>query len=70
MAELGFVGDGPNTYQVWLGGNPAQTAMAAEYKDRVKVRFPSRGQSFVLACLSNLPFFGSTACAHSLRGCV
>lgn len=38
MAELGFVGDGPNSYQVWLGGNPGQTAIAEEYKGRVKVR--------------------------------
>ena len=38
MAELGFVGDGPNSYQLWLGGNLAQTAMAQEYKDRVKIR--------------------------------
>ena len=38
MAELGFVGDGPNSYQVWLGGNRAQTAMAQEYKERVKVK--------------------------------
>lgn len=38
MAELGFVGDGPNSYQLWLGGNPGQTAMAQEYKMKVKVR--------------------------------
>lgn len=38
MAELGFVGDGPNSYQLWLGGNVAQTALAQEYMDRVKVR--------------------------------
>lgn len=38
MAELGFVGDGPNSYQVYLGGNAAQTAMAEEYKTHVKVR--------------------------------
>ena len=38
MAELGFVGDGPNSYQVWLGGNAAQTAIAQEYKTQVKVR--------------------------------
>jgi len=24
MAELAFVGSGPNMYQVWLGGHPAQ----------------------------------------------
>lgn len=24
MAELGFVGDGPNSYQIFLGGNPNQ----------------------------------------------
>jgi sulfite reductase (ferredoxin) len=38
MAELGFVGDGPNSYQLWLGGNPAQTALAQPFKERVKVR--------------------------------
>jgi hypothetical protein len=38
MAELGFVGDGPNSYQLWLGGNVAQTTLAQEYMDRVKVR--------------------------------
>ena len=38
MAELGFVGDGPNSYQLWLGGNVAQTALAQEYANRVKVR--------------------------------
>merc|ERR1711972_1254158 len=25
MAELAFVGSGPNMYQVWLGGHPAQS---------------------------------------------
>lgn len=38
MAEIGFVCDGPNSYQLWLGGNHAQTAMAQLYKERVKVR--------------------------------
>ena len=38
MAEIGFVCDGPNSYQLWLGGNLAQTAMAQEYKERVKIR--------------------------------
>ena len=28
MAELAFVGDGPNSYQVWLGGSPALTRTA------------------------------------------
>jgi len=36
MAELGFVGSGPNcTYQVWLGGSPMQTRLAWPYIDRV-----------------------------------
>ncbi|KAF6000938.1 hypothetical protein F1559_003184 [Cyanidiococcus yangmingshanensis] len=36
MAELGFVGSGPNcTYQVWLGGSPTQTRLAWPYLDRV-----------------------------------
>ncbi len=37
MAELGFVGDGPNSYQLWLGGNGNQTRLATLYADRVKV---------------------------------
>ncbi|GBE90543.1 sulfite reductase, ferredoxin dependent [Nostoc cycadae] len=28
MAELGFVGSGPESYQVWLGGSPDQTRLA------------------------------------------
>jgi len=36
MAELGFVGSAPDTYQVWLGGSPDQTRLAQAYTDRVK----------------------------------
>jgi len=28
MAEMAFVGSGPNSYQLWLGGSPAQTRTA------------------------------------------
>mmetsp|Transcript_13346 Transcript_13346/g.20112 ORF Transcript_13346/g.20112 Transcript_13346/m.20112 type:complete len:209 (+) Transcript_13346:3-629(+) len=28
MAEIAFVGSGPKTYQLWLGGSPAQTRTA------------------------------------------
>lgn len=31
MAELAFVGDGPNSYQVWLGGSPVLTRTAFPY---------------------------------------
>ncbi len=37
MAELGFVGSAPETYQVWLGGSPAQTRLAQAYTDRMSV---------------------------------
>ncbi|KAH6791620.1 sulfite reductase [Perilla frutescens var. hirtella] len=37
MAELGLVGDGPNSYQIWLGGTPNQTALASVFKDKVKL---------------------------------
>ncbi|XP_075522095.1 sulfite reductase 1 [ferredoxin], chloroplastic-like [Primulina tabacum] len=37
MAELGLVGDGPNSYQIWLGGNPNQTSLAKAFKDKVKL---------------------------------
>ena len=38
MAELGFVGDGPNSYQFWLGGSPNQTRLAEVFQDRVKIQ--------------------------------
>lgn len=37
MAELGFVGSAPESYQIWLGGSPAQTRMAQAYTDRMSV---------------------------------
>ncbi|XP_073142435.1 sulfite reductase 1 [ferredoxin], chloroplastic-like [Henckelia pumila] len=37
MAELGLVGDGPNSYQIWLGGNQNQTSLAKAFKDKVKL---------------------------------
>ncbi|KAJ8751218.1 hypothetical protein K2173_016399 [Erythroxylum novogranatense] len=38
MAELGFVGDGPNSYQIWLGGTPNQTALAKSFMNKVKIQ--------------------------------
>lgn len=38
MAEIGFVCDGPNSYQLWLGGTHAQTRLAELYKERVKIK--------------------------------
>eukprot|EP00475_Leptophrys_vorax_P042655 TRINITY_DN80482_c0_g1_i1.p1 TRINITY_DN80482_c0_g1~~TRINITY_DN80482_c0_g1_i1.p1 ORF type:complete len:683 (-),score=46.99 TRINITY_DN80482_c0_g1_i1:103-2151(-) len=38
VAELGFVGDGPNSYQLWLGGTPNQTQLARVFLERVKVQ--------------------------------
>ncbi|XP_051141653.1 sulfite reductase 1 [ferredoxin], chloroplastic-like [Andrographis paniculata] len=38
MAELGLVGDGPNSYQIWLGGTPNQTTLAKTFKDKVKLQ--------------------------------
>ncbi|MFN4278950.1 sulfite reductase, ferredoxin dependent [Thermosynechococcus sp.] len=35
LAELGFVGIVPNTYQVWLGGSPDQTRLAEVYMERL-----------------------------------
>jgi sulfite reductase (ferredoxin) len=37
MGELGLVGDGPNSYQIWLGGAPNQTRLAETFMDRVKL---------------------------------
>eukprot|EP00897_Mesotaenium_endlicherianum_P010359 jgi/Mesen1/9351/ME000061S08796 len=38
MAELGFVGDGANSYQLYLGGNANQTRLASLYMEKVKVQ--------------------------------
>lgn len=38
MAELGLVGDGPNSYQIWLGGRPNQTAIARTFMNKVKLQ--------------------------------
>ncbi|BAI88563.1 sulfite reductase, ferredoxin dependent [Arthrospira platensis NCB002] len=35
MAELGFVGSAPDTYQVWLGGSPNQTRLAEPFMERL-----------------------------------
>jgi len=37
MAELAFVGDGPKSYQVWLGGSPVLTRTAYPYMAKMKV---------------------------------
>lgn len=37
MAELGFVGDSPNVYQIWLGGCPNQTRLARAYVDKLNI---------------------------------
>ena len=37
MAELGFVGSATESYQIWLGGSPAQTRLAQAYVDRLHV---------------------------------
>lgn len=35
MAELGFVGQAPGHYQVWLGGDPNQTRLAQTYLEKL-----------------------------------
>ena len=36
MAELGFVGDGPSSYQIWLGGTSNLLTLARPFADKVK----------------------------------
>ncbi|MCX7824093.1 MAG: NADPH-dependent assimilatory sulfite reductase hemoprotein subunit [Verrucomicrobiae bacterium] len=36
MAEIGFVGRGPDRYQIWLGGNESSTRLSRLWKDNVK----------------------------------
>jgi sulfite reductase (ferredoxin) len=35
LAEMGFVGNGPNTYQFWLGAAPNQTRLAQVYLEKL-----------------------------------
>jgi sulfite reductase (ferredoxin) len=37
LAELGFVGNGPGLYQVWLGASPNQTRLAQAYLDKMPI---------------------------------
>lgn len=37
MAELGFVGSAPESYQVWLGGSSNQTRLARTYTERMHI---------------------------------
>jgi sulfite reductase (ferredoxin) len=37
MAELGFVGSAPGSYQLWLGGSPNQTRLAQAFIDRMHI---------------------------------
>jgi sulfite reductase (ferredoxin) len=37
LAELGFVGSFPESYQVWLGGCPHQTRLAQAYTDKMHI---------------------------------
>jgi sulfite reductase (ferredoxin) len=37
LAELAFVGNGPNTYQVWLGATPNQTRLAKVYLEKMNL---------------------------------
>jgi sulfite reductase (ferredoxin) len=37
MAELAFVGDGPKSYQVWLGGSPVLTRTAWPFMPKMNV---------------------------------
>lgn len=37
MAEIGFVGSAPDTYQIWLGGCPNQTRLAQVYVEKLNI---------------------------------
>ncbi|KAM3096882.1 sulfite reductase, ferredoxin dependent [Phormidesmis sp. 146-12] len=37
LAELGFVGNGPDTYQIWLGAAPNQTRLSQTYIEKLHI---------------------------------
>ena len=48
MAEIALVGDGPNSYQLWLGGDPAQTRLAEPFLDRMKIQVGGHAPRFAV----------------------
>lgn len=47
MAEIALIGDGANSYQLWLGGSPAQTRLAQPFLDRMKIQVGPRRCTFM-----------------------
>jgi sulfite reductase (ferredoxin) len=37
LAELGFVGNGPDQYQIWLGADPNQTRLSTVYLEKMPI---------------------------------
>ncbi|NER84670.1 MAG: sulfite reductase, ferredoxin dependent, partial [Leptolyngbya sp. SIO1D8] len=50
MAELGFVGSAPESYQIWLGGSPNQTRLARPFMERLKVDDLETGLEPLFVC--------------------
>ncbi|OKH38995.1 sulfite reductase, ferredoxin dependent [[Phormidium ambiguum] IAM M-71] len=38
LAEIGLVGQAPDSYQIWLGADPHQTRLARPYLDKVNIK--------------------------------
>ena len=55
MAELGFVADGPNSYQLWLGGTASQTRLAEPFMERMKVQVSNPAEICLCAFLCDWP---------------
>jgi len=76
MAEVGLVGDGPNSYQLYLGGSSNQTRLAEVYMERMKMQVwqrihaSERGVDVSVRPLSvNLPILVALTpcCTEALR---
>jgi sulfite reductase (ferredoxin) len=39
MAEIAFVGSGPNAYQLWLGGSPDQAGRTGQPTSLFKMKY-------------------------------
>lgn len=58
MAEIGFVGSGPKTYQLWLGGNPNQTRLAWVFMEKVKEHDLEKTLTPILVMYNEKAFIG------------
>ncbi|KAI5017098.1 hypothetical protein ZWY2020_037476 [Hordeum vulgare] len=68
MAEVGFVYDGPNSYQIWLGGTPNQTTLAEMFMNKVKLQDIEKLSALCGLIFYAVVFWGKRVWSFSIHG--